>query len=645
VSRPSDRWVYLVLDTANGDTAVRNGILEGVAALGSGYSVYGSNNIAVTGTHSHSGPGAWLNYLLPQVTSLGFDQQSYQAIVDGAVLSIKRAHESLTPGTLAFGETNVTDANINRSLYAYLANPAEERAKYQYDVDKTVTMLRFKRADGLNMGFLAWHAVHGTSMLGNNTHVSGDNKGVASIMFEQSVASENPNFVAAFSQANVGDTTPNVLGAYCDDGSGQECRLEDSTCGGKSETCHGRGPVFQAVDLGVQSCHEIGRRVFAGAKALYDSFDSLSTPVTDPSVKGYHTFQDMTFFKFPLSNGTVVETCPAALGYSFAGGTSDWPGAFDFKQNDPDSNAQNPFWAIVSGVISTPTPEQKRCHSPKPILLNVGQMFVPYAWTPNIIDVQSFRVGQFIIIVSPSEATTMSGRRWRDAVKASAISNSITKSEPKVVLGGPANSYAHYVATREEYGIQRYEGASTLYGQNELDAYIYLSNSHIGYLAAGNTSTPVPASLPPDNRKISADVSLVNKNKVVYDNPPIGKKFGQCTGQPKASYSIGDVINATFVGANPRNNLRLEGTFTAVEQLVGSTWTQVRNDNDWSLVYTWKRTNGLTGYSDVVISWETKADGKVKPGTYRIRYNGDNKVPVLGNIQSFTGLSGNFTIS
>jgi len=68
----------------------------------------------------------------------------------------------------------------------------------------------------------------------------------------------------------------------------------------------------------------------------------------------------MTFFNFPLPNGTVVQSCPAALGYSFAGGTSDGPGAFDFTQNDNDSNAQNPFWAIVSDIISTPTPEQVR---------------------------------------------------------------------------------------------------------------------------------------------------------------------------------------------------------------------------------------------------------------------------------------------
>lgn len=95
IAKPADRFVYLVLDVQGGDTAVRYGILDALAALGSEYAVYGQSNLAVTGTHSHSGPGAWFNYLLPQVTSLGFSQQSYQAVVDGAVLSIKRAHESL----------------------------------------------------------------------------------------------------------------------------------------------------------------------------------------------------------------------------------------------------------------------------------------------------------------------------------------------------------------------------------------------------------------------------------------------------------------------------------------------------------------------------------------------------------------------
>lgn len=35
------------------------------------------------------------------------------------------------------------------------------------------------------------------------------------------------------------------------------------------------------------------------------------------------------------------------------------------------------------------------------------------------------------------------------------------------IEAGPANTYSHYVTTREEYGVQRYEGASTIYGPCE----------------------------------------------------------------------------------------------------------------------------------------------------------------------------------
>ena len=328
---PEDRFVYLVLDTQSGDTAVRYGILEGLKSLGPEYAVYGQKNVAVTGTHSHSGPGAWLNYLLPQITSKGFSKQSYQAIVDGAILSIRKAHETAVLGHLSFGSIDVKDANINRSPFAYLANPAKERSRYEYNVDKMMTMLKFQRAgDGLNLGILTWFPVHGTSMLGNNTLISGDNKGVAADLFEKSVRGSDDTaetFVAGFSQANVGDTSPNVLGAYCEDESGEKCNFEDSTCSGKNEPCHGRGPLFREKDQGASSCYEIGRRQFAAARLLYDSISTIGTSIRGGTIKSLHSFQDFSNYSFPHPNGTVVSTCPAALGYSFAAGTTDGPGA------------------------------------------------------------------------------------------------------------------------------------------------------------------------------------------------------------------------------------------------------------------------------------------------------------------------------
>lgn len=466
VARPADRFIYLVLDTQSGDTAVRYGILSGLQKLGPGYSMYGHDNLAVSGTHSHSGPGAWLNYLLPQITSKGFDQQSFRAIVDGCLLSIRRAHESLEPGSLTVGNTKVFGANINRSLFAYLANPQEERSRYNISaeddgtVEKDLTMVKFQRtSDGKNIGVLTWFPTHGTSMLANNTLITGDNKGVAADLFEKKARGgkhESDKFVAGFSQANMGDASPNTLGAWCEDGSEQMCSFEDSTCSdGRSNKCHARGPRFREKDQGASSCFEVGKRQYESAYRLYKSLDRQESNVRGGGVKAVHRFHDMSDFQFTLPNGSVAKTCPAAFGYSFAAGTWDEPGDYDIIQHSSNASNASPVWKAVSWLFNNPSQSQIDCHYPKPILLDVGEVSKPYQWTPNIVDIQTFRVGQLFIIVSPGEATTMAGRRWKEAVARSSsveMKKELNGEEPVVVLGGPSNSYTHYITTEEEYG-------------------------------------------------------------------------------------------------------------------------------------------------------------------------------------------------
>lgn len=648
VRKPKDRFVYLVLDTQSGDTAIRYGILDGLKALGPEYAaVYGHRNVAVTGTHSHSGPGAWLNYLLPQITSKGFDKQSYQAIVDGAVLSIRRAHESVALGYLSFGSIELLDANINRSPYAYRANPLEERKKYEHDVDKTMTMLRFQRAgDGLNLGILTWFPVHGTSMLGNNTLISGDNKGIAADLFEKSVKDRGDTaaeFVAGFSQANVGDTSPNVLGAWCEDDFGGKCNLQDSTCGGRNEPCHGRGPYFRKKDEGASSCYEIGRRQFSAARKLFDSMPDVGIPISGSGIRSLHTFQDLSHFSFRHPNGSTVSTCPAALGYSFAAGTTDGPGAFDFKQNNTGSPNANPVWSVVKGFIHEPSEEQKICHGVKPILLDVGEIENPYLWTPNVVDIQLLRAGQLIIIVSPGEATTMAGRRWKAALASHAQSLSLTDEEdPIVVLGGPANSYTHYISTEEEYGIQRYEGASTLYGPHTLNAYINLTLTHLPYLSTHYPSAPLPAGPSPPNH-VNSSLSFITG--VAFDRAPFFKSFGDTILETPLNIAPGSTVTATFVGANPRNDLRLEKSYAVVEKLVGNNeWAVARDDSDWDLLFRWRRISSVLGTSEVDVSWEVPQEQDL--GTsYRIRYFGAAKTFGSGKIVQFEGRSRLFVIA
>ena len=63
-----------------------------------------------------------------QVSSLGFVEQTFNAIVDGIVQSVKMAHDNMKSGHLFINTGELLDANINRSPSAYLNNPEDERA-------------------------------------------------------------------------------------------------------------------------------------------------------------------------------------------------------------------------------------------------------------------------------------------------------------------------------------------------------------------------------------------------------------------------------------------------------------------------------------------------------------------------------------
>lgn len=650
LSKASSRVVYLVLDTQSGDTAIRHGILQELKKLGPEYEGYTKNNIAVTGTHSHSGPGAWLNYLLPQITSLGFNKESYQAIVDGSVLAIKRAHESLAPGYLSFGQQAVIDGNINRSPHAYLQNPKHERHKYAHDVDKDLTLLKFQRAsDDLPLGVLSWFPVHGTSLYQNNTLTSGDNKGVAAYLLEEHMRSANPDFVAGFSQSNVGDTSPNTLGTFCED-TGLACAFNDSTCGGSSHQCHGRGPFFRSQDQGTKSCFEIGRLQMSAAQDLLDDANLERLPPS--TVSFFHTYANLSSFTFisPFNESRLLKTCSAALGYGFAGGTTDGPGRFDFAQGTNDTNddspaLKNPVWRFARRALHPPSDEQIECQSPKPILLDVGEAADPYAWTPNIVDIQLLRIGPVIIIVSPGEATTMSGRRWKAAL-ASAAKTTLGIEEPKLVLGGPANTYAHYIATEEEYSVQRYEGASTLYGPHTLAAYVNLTLAYLPYLGSSRETSHLDRLPPGPSPPINVNRSLSFITPVVVDHAGLFRRFGATLSSPDPAHQhrAGHAtVSARFVGANPRNNFRLEGTFAAVELFMpdAGQWVQVRDDKDWFLVYRWKRTNTALGTSEVTLEWDIEPH--TPTGLYRFRYYGDAKA-LGGKVTAFEGQSGVFNV-
>lgn len=136
-------------------------------------------------THTHSGPGGYLQYVLYIVTSHGFIHQSFEVIAAGIVQSIDIAHSKITAARIYINAATLLNASVNRSPTAYDNNPKQEKQKYEHNTDKEMTVVKFVDVKGNNLGAVCWFAVHPVSMNNTNRLISGDNKGYASMLFEQ----------------------------------------------------------------------------------------------------------------------------------------------------------------------------------------------------------------------------------------------------------------------------------------------------------------------------------------------------------------------------------------------------------------------------------------------------------------------------
>ncbi|KAK0576441.1 hypothetical protein LWI29_017522 [Acer saccharum] len=671
------RFAFVNLDAGMASQLVTIKVLERLKSRFG--NLYTEENIAISGIHTHAGPGGYLQYLIYSITSLGFVHQSFDAIVTAIEQSIVQAHNSLKPGSIFINQGDVENAGINRSPSAYLLNPPEERAQYAANVDKEMTLLKFvDGASEKSIGAFSWYATHGTSMSKDNKLISGDNKGAAARFFEDlftsSTKSSSSNvitnsstsskidnekaekikatggsrcgkttsqgskvrkndgslFVGAFCQSNVGDVTPNVLGAFCTD-SGKPCDFNHSSCHGSDLLCLGRGPGYPDEIL---STKIIGERQFQKAVDLFKSANEKLSGKIDYR----HVYVNFTDIEVEL-NGNRVKTCPAGLGPGFAAGTTDGPGVFGFQQGDTEINK---LWKKLRDVLKKPSQYQVDCQKPKAILLSSGEMFEPYAWAPAILPIQMLRLGKLVILSVPGEFTTMAGRRLREAVKETLIINGNGEfdDDTHIVIAGLTNTYSQYITTFEEYKHQRYEAASTLYGPHTLSAYIQEFNILAKSMAKGEKVTNGPS--PPDLYAVQLSLSINPSG----DSPPPNIKFGdikQDITQPKSgSFEKGDRPSATFWSADPRYDLLTEGTYAVVEMLQGERWIPVYDDDDFCLYYKWKLDN-TTWNSLATIEWEVPKD--TISGVYRLRHFGSSKKTKDAPNEYFTGASSAFTVS
>ncbi|WP_207382857.1 neutral/alkaline non-lysosomal ceramidase N-terminal domain-containing protein [Marinomonas sp. MED121] len=623
-SAADDKFVIFVsADLQSITQSVHQGVMAKIAADPVLSLYLNEKNIMLTATHTHVGPGGYDHNIMLNLSALGYDEDNYETIIDGIYRSIVLAFNSRTQGSIEFAQGKLTDASINRNPSIYAANP--DANNYDTNVNDTMTLLKLVADNGTEIGMIDWFAVHNVSAPQTYRYISGDNKGMASQLFESLKGSQPPyntGFVAAFANSEEGDVSPNVCGAQ--DGCKQTTK---------------ENVLLSAT------------KQFDKALNLYDNASESLTGALDYrfqyvklpglSVRGQYTGE---------GDKTV---CEGTVGWSFvAGATWDGPTNMDGVSEGMTQDNEGSYWnendTLIGNVlagypllglldafsnITAGSDEHHECQYPKPTFVNtdLNESFHLYSDT---LPFQLFQLGKLALVGVPGEMTTMAARRLRNDLETILAPKGIEH----VVMAGLANAYSGYITTNEEYDKQYYEGGHTIYGPDSLAAYrqIYsgLANALVNDEAVSHGPTPV-------NRE---NEQVIYSIGVVYDDKRLWESFGDTEKDANSQYQTGETVSVKFRSGHPQNNFKTMEAFFEVQQKVNNNWQTVLTENDADTLFVWIRDTDADclACSYAKLEWTIADD--MPSGTYRIRHQGHWKSGWSGSINSYSGKSRSFEI-
>ncbi|MGK0293045.1 MAG: neutral ceramidase, partial [Porticoccaceae bacterium] len=288
--KPTKRLVFVSADLGSIEHHITLAVIDQLKQQYGDY--YSINNVILSATHTHAGPGGYWHSRSDLGLEGGFYPTHFSAIVKGITASIVGAHQDLQPGTIYLGKGNLNNGGANRSVPAYLENPKNERDQYARNTPTAMTLLKFVDDSG-PIGMLNWHALHPTAMNYYNRLISGDHKGYASLQMEKMQGTrytDKSDFVAAFAQSDPGDVTPNT-------------NLDNT------------GPGITDVE----TTQIMGDRQLQVALDLFNNAqDTLFG-----SVESHQIYVNLADYEVEdkFTNAGSQTTCPSAYGYSFAGGS------------------------------------------------------------------------------------------------------------------------------------------------------------------------------------------------------------------------------------------------------------------------------------------------------------------------------------
>ncbi|OUS26004.1 hypothetical protein A9Q99_19700 [Gammaproteobacteria bacterium 45_16_T64] len=412
--------VIVQADLHAGSSIIRDKVAERVAEKTN----IESNNICMTCTHTHAGPGQLLDsdfYNAFASNKPGLDVQLYEFVVDKIVESVLAAYEDRKPAKLATGKIDVWHATRNRSLIPHLSNPGKVDKTNIYDaINPNLYMIRIdqKNADGVfyPRAAISSFSIHGTSVpvaeKSNNADVWAYISGGLQSKISQHYDAPWSAVHGAF-QGTHGDIAPNIK-------EGQAGFVESRRLG--LDIADKAWTLFQSLEGDLCDCVNLGSAI-----------------------------REVDFYNEAVKYPGSIASRPVV-------GTALTAGAFEnetpFLYHAPlfKHGSSSARWLFTQGE-----------HGHKRWVGSYLQLLVlPKKEFPHNRQLQVLTIGDFMMLALPFEVSVEAGRRLVDSV--GRVLGAVNGDKKEVFVTSLANGYTGYAVTPEEYARQYYEGGHTIYG-------------------------------------------------------------------------------------------------------------------------------------------------------------------------------------
>ena len=647
--------VYVSAELVHMTESIKPGVLKALRA--DGYDCFSEENVMITATHCHSSTSntSWFA-LYDLINGIpGYDDESYEVIVKGISEAIEEAYDNRVSGSVSLVYGNTKIAASNRSADAYLTNMNVGDYGYEVNADGSFSYETGLKAaknaynhemagiiltdsKGNDIGFLNFFGSHGTSNSINNAFVASDHKGYAALKVEENMGD---GFVAAFAQADSGDTSPNAV---------QESDYHDAFLR-PSDTDASLDAIENQIVQGSQEA-AAAMKLITGAKRIpltgefdfnYTAIDFSDITVDLKYVGDYYMPYD------DLSAGYVKTSEPCIGAGIIAGDEEGAPvdnaleGAVkhnfvwnektqsydripcDFKMIDLYGLQYlfEPLWPLAMKILQSDGYDELQME--KVVCLAVGELMQP------VQPLQIMRMGSLAIVGVPFELTYEQANRTKAVLEDTLAADGVSK----VIIATHANAYSQYVTTREEFAAQHYEGATCLFGPwsgaamtQELDklAQGIVSGKHADKGDAMLQNTPLAL--------------LYTAFAIADPIADLGEYGTVIADVDKDTYTRGEWVRASFTGVSPRHvaNLMLKDSalvdgysYVEVQKLVDGQWVTALTDTDPYTTFHIVKDKVTDLSFDATVGWLLKGDNWT-PGTYRLVYNGIARNEVIDRI-------------